>query len=167
MAVWIGDEIFSGHIHPRLHERPYPVVDGDDTDAGGRLGMVDVKKALPSMHVYFAEVQQLIDAHAGVDEHEHCIRAGRINVLPKPIDFLPAERMMRPHGLVFADLDQPVKGSQRVLHPECIFESQRQQRPDFFARAVGQPVFFHAVNHILQVPVFDAGDLHIVQARAV
>ena len=63
MAVRTRDEIFSGHIHPRLHERPYPVVDRDNADAGGRFGTTDVEKALPPMHVFFSEVQQFIHPH--------------------------------------------------------------------------------------------------------
>lgn len=53
-TVWIGDEIFAGLIHPRLYKRPYSVVDGDDADAGGRLRVTDVKKALPPMNVCFS-----------------------------------------------------------------------------------------------------------------
>lgn len=112
-------------------------------------------------------MQQFIDPHAGVDEHEHRVRAGGIYVLPQPVDLLAAERMVRPHRFVFSNLNQPVEGSVRVFHPQCIFESQRQQRPDLFARAVGQPVFFHAINDILKISVFDFCDLHVIEARAV
>lgn len=54
MAVWIGDEIFAWHFHPSFDKRPYSVVDGDDADAGGRLRVTDVKKALPPMNVCFS-----------------------------------------------------------------------------------------------------------------
>lgn len=112
-------------------------------------------------------MQQFIDPYAGVDEHEHRVRAGGIYVLPQPVDLLAAERMVRPHRFVFSNLDETVKRPVRIFHAQRIFEGQRKQGSDLFARAVGQPVFFHAVNDLLKISVFDFCDLHVIEARAV
>lgn len=111
-------------------------MDGDDADAGGCLGMTDVEIALPPMHVRFLEMQQFIDPHPGVNEDEHRVHAGGIGVLPQPVNFLPAEWMMWSHRFVFPNLDEPVKRSVRILHPQCILESQGQQRANLFAGTV-------------------------------
>ena len=69
MAVWIGDEIFSGNFQPCLDKWPYPIVDGNDSYACVCLGFPDIEKSLPLMYVCFPESKKFINSHTGIDEY--------------------------------------------------------------------------------------------------
>ena len=80
-----------GPLVPGLEHRQDLVRDGDPADAVCRLAGDHVEVLFLQIDVLFLQGQQLRNAAAGVDQHQHDLVIGLVLELPQPVYLLPRE----------------------------------------------------------------------------
>lgn len=69
-------------IHPGNYQWKNSGMDGNNPDAGNGFALGDPDETLPDVDVCLMEMEQFSDSHTRVEQYQHSVNVGRINVLP-------------------------------------------------------------------------------------